>query len=386
MDFVVVLIPLVTGGISCFYGYKAFRWIMLAWGFLLGAILGYAMGGESIIVALIAGIIGAGVSWFGYLLGIYIIGATIGFVIMAGLGLALFGGGFGGMVLSVCGLGVFGGIIGGSFAVAANKLFIVMSTSLIGGLLIVIALMGLTGNAIPTSISLSVVPWWAQIGWIVLFGAGVVIQFGGTKSILAEFETLRTNLKTAKTKHTPADNEKLAEAVEFEFSLEYFKYLANSIYTHPYYGSIAAVAVPIAILLFGGYSSFVLMQGSPVIVNGQTVVRIVRIDPAFAIVASILGIITLFVVLSARRKGYRTYKWLVGISIAWAVLHVIWLLTGVSNLLLTAIAIGLACIVWFDERFKGQYGHGQYAENPPSLGSKLGTLWDKDLDEKEEST
>src|SRR5437870_3406038 len=81
-------IALVIGGaIACFAGYRLFRVVLAIYGFIAGAMLGSSMMGSGntigmMIAALFGGLIGAVVLFFAYFVGIALIGAGLGALVI----------------------------------------------------------------------------------------------------------------------------------------------------------------------------------------------------------------------------------------------------------------------------------------------------------------
>ena len=77
-------IALVLGGtVSCFAGYRLFRFVLAIYGFILGALMASSMMGSTntmgmILAAIVGGIAGAVILTFAYFVGIALIGAGLG--------------------------------------------------------------------------------------------------------------------------------------------------------------------------------------------------------------------------------------------------------------------------------------------------------------------
>ncbi len=79
----------VIGLIECFFGYRIFRFLLGVIGFIIGAFiagsLGYELSGGSELISIIAGIaggfVGALVMYLLYVLGVFVVGAALGFMI-----------------------------------------------------------------------------------------------------------------------------------------------------------------------------------------------------------------------------------------------------------------------------------------------------------------
>jgi len=71
-----------AGAVTCFAGYRLFRFVLAIWGFILGAALGSSMmGGDSamgmIVAGLVGGVLGALALVFAYFVGVALVGAGL---------------------------------------------------------------------------------------------------------------------------------------------------------------------------------------------------------------------------------------------------------------------------------------------------------------------
>lgn len=84
-----VMSGIVLAAVWCFFGYKIFRFVLGILGFIVGALAAGAIGYEfsegnemiAIASAIVGGILGAGVMFVLYLLGVFVIGAVLGALI-----------------------------------------------------------------------------------------------------------------------------------------------------------------------------------------------------------------------------------------------------------------------------------------------------------------
>jgi hypothetical protein len=165
----------VVGLATCFSGYRLFRLLLGAWGFLAGAALGagalHGMNVEPLVQmlgALVAGILGALAVSLLYLLGVF-----------------LFGAGFGGLLASVVlahwpmvpewPLVLVLALLGGVAALALQRPLITLATALSGAWLAVTAALGLLRGCaieawpqrcVPPAWSLAVVAAWLLLGFL----------------------------------------------------------------------------------------------------------------------------------------------------------------------------------------------------------------------------
>lgn len=84
-----VMTGIVLAAVWCFFGYRIFRFVLGLLGFILGAVAAGAIGYElsegreliAIASAVVGGLLGAGVMFVLYLLGVFLIGAVLGAII-----------------------------------------------------------------------------------------------------------------------------------------------------------------------------------------------------------------------------------------------------------------------------------------------------------------
>jgi hypothetical protein len=177
------LVLLVFGVVNCFWGYRIFRVVLALWGFVLGAAIGVALAGDSgtlmvVFVALVGGLIGAGVFVLLYFVGVFAAGAILGFLLTASLMNVV-------MPEPNAFVAVIGALVVGLLALAVNKLIIILSTSFAGAWSLVqaAALMFSTAQADRVLAArgpfdlVSAMGMGAVIGWLVLGVLGVIVQY-----------------------------------------------------------------------------------------------------------------------------------------------------------------------------------------------------------------
>lgn len=177
------LIALVVGLINCFAGFRFFRLVLALWGFLAGValvngLLGGVADGTGLLLVGLGGLVGAGVSFALYAVGVVIFGATFGFLL--GATLANSAGLEGGMAFIIGGLGA---ILLGLLALRAAR-FIVILTSAFGGAWAVVGgALVLTGTdpATPFLINPGVPTNERELlavgAWLVLGLVGMMVQY-----------------------------------------------------------------------------------------------------------------------------------------------------------------------------------------------------------------
>jgi hypothetical protein len=77
------IVLVLAGALTCFAGYRLFRFVLAIWGFILGAGIGSSMmGGDNalamIVAGLVGGVLGALALVFAYFVGVALVGAGLG--------------------------------------------------------------------------------------------------------------------------------------------------------------------------------------------------------------------------------------------------------------------------------------------------------------------
>ena len=185
-----VAIALMLGGaVACFAGYRWFRIVLAIDGFVLGATLsssvmasGNAFG--MVLAALVGGVVGAIVLFFAYFVGIALVGAGLG-TLLIHVGWAQYKTGDPPAVIVL----VFA-ILGTVTALVLQRYVIIVATSFSGAWTILIGALTLMGGRVPRVSSSDV--WifypftpapgvkWVPISWIALGLIGTVVQLGLT--------------------------------------------------------------------------------------------------------------------------------------------------------------------------------------------------------------
>ena len=80
------IVLLIGGIVACFFGYRLFRTVLAVFGFILGALAASSVLGVSdtwpmLVAALVGGLIGAGVLFAAYFVGVALVGAGLGAVV-----------------------------------------------------------------------------------------------------------------------------------------------------------------------------------------------------------------------------------------------------------------------------------------------------------------
>lgn len=125
------------GLVQCLFGYRLFRWMLGLTGFAAGGLAGGAAGMATygtlgaVIGGIVGGAMGAALMVAFYFIGVFAMGVVVGGLI----GIVLAGGNAGTGVIAAAALGLIGGVV----AVMVQKLVIVLSTSLVGAYLVILA-------------------------------------------------------------------------------------------------------------------------------------------------------------------------------------------------------------------------------------------------------
>jgi len=177
------------GIINCFFGQKFFRILLGIWGFLLGGALGISLTADAApLVILIAGVLGALLGtvliYFIFRLGLFLIGAILGYALTAALLTSL------GIVDNQVMYAVAGGAFFGVLSLLLRNFFVVLITAFSGASAIVTGVMFmLNGERMMTSFMLrqfSTTPetpsTMVAVFWLLLAIAGMLIQHRSLRS------------------------------------------------------------------------------------------------------------------------------------------------------------------------------------------------------------
>lgn len=175
------LLAVLYGLIACFFGWRIFRLTLTIAGVLIGGALGYTVSEGSVITALVGALIGGGLLFALFRIGIFIAGALLGAVLGIALGLVIGLEQGGLMPLAV----IIGVVAGGLIALVLQKLIVIASTafggaaSIVGGLSLLFPELGLIAatedGASQTTFGLII--------WLVLGAFGFLFQFRDSKGM-----------------------------------------------------------------------------------------------------------------------------------------------------------------------------------------------------------
>ena len=147
-SFIFMLLTLLFGILSCFWGYRAFKIVLGIVGFAIGAYFGASVGAFfaggygllSLITGLVGGLLGAALVTVVYYVGIFLLGALCGWILYTMVAGAA---GYGPQIVLLVVLALIGGIL----ALFFQKFLIIVSTAFIGSWCIVSGGFSMLGGA-----------------------------------------------------------------------------------------------------------------------------------------------------------------------------------------------------------------------------------------------
>jgi Domain of unknown function (DUF4203) len=183
------LFLLLGGAVSCFAGYRLFKVVLAIYGFILGAGLASSAMGSSntvgmVIAALVGGVVGALIMVFAYFVGIALVGAGLGALIVhVGWGYVRTGDPPAVAVIVMSVLGAIGAMILQRYVIVVATAFGGAWTMILGGLAAV-------GDRVATRTGHTESVWilyptasgarWVPVAWIALGLLGTAVQLGIT--------------------------------------------------------------------------------------------------------------------------------------------------------------------------------------------------------------
>jgi hypothetical protein len=180
------------GALACFAGYRLFRVVLAIYGFIFGAMLASSTMGASntagmVLAALVGGIVGAAVLVFAYFVGIALVGAGLGALVVH-IAWQYIGSGGDPPALAVIVLAVCGAI----GAMVLQRYVIIVATALSGAWTMIVGGIAAAGDRHAARPASSVDVWilypttappgqkWISIAWVLLAIAGIGVQLGIT--------------------------------------------------------------------------------------------------------------------------------------------------------------------------------------------------------------
>jgi len=188
------LLLVLAGALACFAGHRLFRYVLALFGFILGAMMASSTMGISntigmMAAALVGGLLGAAILVFAYFIGIALVGAAVGALIVH-FGWTLVGTGDP-PVPAVIGLAIAGALI----AMYVQRHVIIVTTAFVGAWTLIVGLLAAVGDRGALAAKSAANVWilypmtsppghaWAPYVWVLLGIAGTAVQlnFGGRK-------------------------------------------------------------------------------------------------------------------------------------------------------------------------------------------------------------
>ena len=184
------LVLLLGGTVSCFFGYRSFRIVLAIFGFIIGALIPSSFPAMSstwamLAVALVGGLMGAGVLFAAYFVGVALVGAGLG-AVAANLMFSATGQDPHFLVL------VLMTLLGAAAAMYLQRYFIVVGTAFGGAWTLIVGAAALFGDRTALAAAAANDVWvayplnpapgrgWVKLAWIVLGLMGTAVQLGWT--------------------------------------------------------------------------------------------------------------------------------------------------------------------------------------------------------------
>jgi hypothetical protein len=185
------ILLLTCGIVSCFFGYRLFRTVLAVFGFILGALAASSVWGVSdtwpmLAAAAVGGLIGAGVMFAAYFVGVALVGAALGAVVAS-------------LVFQVTGREphvlavVFCSILGAVGSTYLQRYFLIVGTGFGGAWTLIVGAMAAVGNRaglaaagaagsvwVPYPLDPAPGQSWVPIAWGLLGLLGTTVQLGWT--------------------------------------------------------------------------------------------------------------------------------------------------------------------------------------------------------------
>lgn len=185
------LVLLLGGIVSCFFGYRLFRIVLAIFGFVIGALIPSSFLPMSsspwamLAVALVGGLMGAGVLIAAYFVGVALVGAGLG-AVAANLMFSATGQDPHYLVL------VLMTLLGAAAAMYLQRYFIIVGTAFGGAWTLIVGAAALFGDSTALAAAAANDVWvayplnpapgrgWVKLAWIVLGLIGATVQLGWT--------------------------------------------------------------------------------------------------------------------------------------------------------------------------------------------------------------
>ena len=185
------LVLLLGGAVACFFGYRSFRIVLAIFGFVIGALIPSSFLPMSsspwsmLAVALVGGLLGAGVLLAAYFVGVALVGAGLG-AVAANLMFSATGQDPHYLVL------VLMTLLGAAAAMYLQRYFIIVGTAFGGAWTLIVGAAALFGDSTALAAAAANDVWvayplnpapgrgWVKLAWIVLGLIGATVQLGWT--------------------------------------------------------------------------------------------------------------------------------------------------------------------------------------------------------------
>jgi hypothetical protein len=184
------IILIVGGLVSCFYGYRWFRTVLALFGFVIGALAASSFFATSetswmLGAALVGGLVGAGILFAAYFVGVALVGAGLGVLVV---NLAMSAAGREPHVMVV----IFGAIAGAVASMYLQRYVIIVGTGFGGAWTLIVGALAALGNPGAMAAAAAGNVWvvypldpapgqgWVPFLWIALGLAGTAVQLGWT--------------------------------------------------------------------------------------------------------------------------------------------------------------------------------------------------------------
>lgn len=182
-------IALVVGGaVACFFGYRLFRVVLSIFGFILGGLMASSLVGPSdttwmIGAWIVGGLIGMGLLYAGYYVGVALTGATLG-AVLSHLAFGISGQEPPFLIVLVA------AIVGAIASMYLQKHVIILFTAFGGAWTLIVGAMALLGNRAAMTAAASGNVWviyplhpapgqgWVPYAWVILGIIGAATQLG----------------------------------------------------------------------------------------------------------------------------------------------------------------------------------------------------------------
>jgi len=185
------IVLVLSGALSCFFGHRLFRVVLLIFGFIIGALAASSIFGmrdttPMLIAALVGGILGALILRAAYFVGVALVGAALG-ATLAHLAFSALGKGEPGVWVVV-----LAAVACSVAAVYLQRYFIILGTAFGGAWTLLVGAMALVGDRAALAAAMAGDAWvvypldpapgqrWVPIVWVVVGLIGTAVQLGFT--------------------------------------------------------------------------------------------------------------------------------------------------------------------------------------------------------------